>query len=502
MNNERQAFYEKLPGVDTLLEDGRIKALIERFPRALVVEGIRNFLERERQSIASQDPPPSIDFDEIIEALVVWAEDSLSRSLKHAVNGTGIVLHTGLGRAPLALSAQKALMDAVKSYSTLQIDQETGKRGDRYAHVEKLLIRITGAEAAMVVNNNAAATLLILNTLAGGKEVLVSRGELVEIGGSFRIPDVLRRSGAELVEVGTTNRTHLKDYTQAITSKTGLILRVHQSNYRIVGFTSLVPIRDLAELARSYGIPIVDDLGSGALVDLSRWGLTREPTVQESIASGSDVVCFSGDKLLGGPQCGIIVGKKEYVDRMKKNQLTRALRCCKMTYAVLEETLRLYLDDATLPEKLPVLRLLTEPLEDIKKRCQLLSKRLKKITGEKAALEIIPDESEAGSGSLATELLPTWALAISVPGFSAEELAKKLRMASPPIFGRIRADRFLLDSRTIDRSDFVAIESALSQTIHPVPHSDAPGKPNGIAESILNEVKEISSENPPPEGMM
>ena len=463
---------KQLPKVDRLLEDPRIDFLTSTCPRILVVEGIRSILENLRESILQgSTEPPDLDFETIVAQIVKWSENTLGRSLRRAVNGAGIILHTGLGRAPIAANAQKALADTVSHYCTLQQDRETGKRGDRYAHVESLLKRITGAEAALIVNNNAAATLLILNTLAEGKEVIVSRGELVEIGGSFRIPDVMRRSGARLVEVGATNRTHLKDYAEAITSDTGLILKVHQSNFRIVGFTKQVAIGELVELGRSHGLPVVDDLGSGALVDLSRWGLPKEPTVQESIDAGADVVCFSGDKLLGGSQCGVIVGKERVIQSMKTNQLTRALRACKMTYTVLEATLRLFLDEEMLMTAHPVVRMLTEPAEHVKKRCQRLKRRLKDVIEEHGSLEIVGDRTEIGSGSLATETLPTWTVAVQIHALSTEDLARRLRWCDPPVYSRVKDGRVQLDCRTVLPEELDWIVSGIESIVADLPET-------------------------------
>jgi L-seryl-tRNA(Ser) seleniumtransferase len=299
--------------------------------------------------------------------------------------------------------------------------------------------------------------MLILNTLGEGKEVVVSRGELVEIGGSFRLPDVMKQSGARLVEVGTTNRTHLKDYKNAISPNTALILKVHQSNYKIYGFTNEVLIGDLSSLAHQHNILAVDDLGSGALVDLSRWGLPKEPTVRDSVAAGSDVVCFSGDKLIGGPQCGIIIGKREIIERIKNNQLTRALRCDKMTFAVLEATLRLFLDEGKLLSQHPVLRLLIMSLDEIHMRCEHLRAGLTTIIGQKGTVSLEQDSSEAGSGSLATVSLPTWVVAVTINAVPGDEIARRLRLVKVPILGRIKDQKFLLDGRTIrdDEIEFV-----------------------------------------------
>jgi L-seryl-tRNA(Ser) seleniumtransferase len=379
------------------------------------------------------------------------------------VNGTGIILHTALGRAPLAEAAQEALATAVKNYCTIAIDLGTGKRGDRHAHVAGLLQKLTGADAALVVNNNAAATLLILNTLAEGREVVISRGELVEIGGSFRIPDVMARSGAVLVEVGTTNRTHLRDYRNGLTDRTAVILKVHQSNYRIEGFTSQVPIEELAALGRERNMLVVDDVGSGALVDLSRYGLPREPLVRDSIAAGADAVCFSGDKLIGGPQCGIIVGKKAVIDRLKTNQLMRALRCDKLTYAVLEATLRLFLDEEWLRRHHPVVSMLAMSEGEIRKRCGRLRRALTQVLAPGDEVRVEKDTSEVGSGSLAAIPLPTWVAALNLQGMPAELLAARLRAAEVPVIGRVKEGRFLLDGRTIRNDEIPLVVAAMKQ---------------------------------------
>lgn len=454
MPNDRKELLKKLPKVDKLFRDPRMKPLAARYPKKMVMEEIRLCLKKYRENILKQsDMSDTIEYETIVDELIIRAAARLENSLKRAVNGVGVILHTALGRAPFAEDAQRALMDAVAHYCTIQINQETGKRGDRYAHVENLLRQITGAEAALVVNNNAAATMLVLNTLSKGKEVIVSRGELVEIGGAFRIPDVMERSGAILREVGTTNRTHLKDYKNAIDEEvTGLILKVHQSNYSIIGFTKMVDCEDLSSLAHENGLLLFDDLGSGALLDFSRWGLPYEPTVQESLKAGSDVICFSGDKLVGGPQCGIIVGKEEPITRMKNNQLCRAFRCDKMTFAVLEATLRLFLDENKLVKNHPTIRMLLEKPYEVKKRCMSLKRRIKVALGDKVQLRVMEDFSEVGSGSMSSKDLPTWVVSIRSKKMSPEDLANKLRMNNPPIYGRISEDRFLLDCRTI-RSD-------------------------------------------------
>ena len=465
MSPEPKLLLQRLPKVDKLLENPRISVLLQLHPRSLVLDEVRAYLDELRAAIVDARLTDVPEQEALVDGLVERIDVALAPGLRRGVNGVGIVLHTALGRAPFAESAQRALQEAAKHYCTLQIDLETGKRGDRYRNVERLLRRITGAEAAIVVNNNAAATLLILNTLALGREVIVSRGELVEIGGSFRLPDVMKRSGATLVEVGTTNRTHLKDYKNAITPETGLILKVHQSNYRIVGFTSQVPIAELAQLGHQHNIPAADDLGSGALVDLSRWGLPKEPMVQESIAAGADVVCFSGDKLLGGPQCGIILGKREIVERIKANQLTRALRCDKMTFAVLEATLRLFLDEKKLLADHPVLRLITMPEEEIRDRCDRLRQKLSQLFGADGSVSVVGDASEVGSGSLAAVMLPTWVVAITIKEKGPEQVARALRLAHTPVFGRIKEQQFLLDCRTIRDDEIDLIVAGFKETL-------------------------------------
>ncbi len=454
MPNDRKELLKKLPKVDKLFRDPKMKPLASRYPKKMVMEEIRICLKKYREKILKETGPiDNIEYDLIVDELIANASIRLGNSLKRAVNGVGVILHTALGRAPFAEDAQRALMDVVAHYCTIQINQETGKRGDRYAHVEKILCQITGAEAALVVNNNAAATMLVLNTLSKDKEVIVSRGELVEIGGAFRIPDVMERSGAVLKEVGTTNRTHLKDYKQAIDEETtGLILKVHQSNYSIIGFTKMVEVEELSKLAHENGLLLFDDIGSGALIDFERWGLPHEPTVQDSIKDGADVTCFSGDKLVGGPQCGIIVGKEDVITRMKDNQLCRAFRCDKMTFAVLEATLRLFLDERKLVKHHPSIRMMLEKPYEVKKRCMSLKRRIKVTIGSNVQLRVMEDLSEVGSGSMSSKDLPTWVLSIRSKKMSAEDLATKLRMYNPPIYGRINEGHFLLDCRTI-RSD-------------------------------------------------
>ena len=376
-NSPRRELLDGLPGMPALLNHPQIRSLREAHPTLYVNDIVRRELDGVRQLIldAPTDALADIKLDEstIVERAQQVIRRALEPSVGRAINAAGVILHTALGRAPLAQAAREAVNLALDGYCTLAINRETGRRGDRHLHTDRLLSHLTGAEAGMIVNNNASATMLILNTLAQDREVIVSRGQLIEIGGAFRIPDVMARSGCKLVEVGTTNRTHLRDYEGAITEETAILLRVHTSNFRIIGFTKEMPLKDMVELGRSKGIPVVDDIGSGALVDLSEYGLPKEPLVQESVRDGADVICFSGDKMLGGPQCGIIVGRRTLIESIKRNPLTRALRCDKMTYAAVEATLKLYLEPDKLPRIHPVLQMITEPAASVRRRAQALN---------------------------------------------------------------------------------------------------------------------------------
>jgi len=449
----RQKLLDQMPGMPGLLNHPEIRALREVHPTLFVNDIVRRELDGLRQKILEAPEEQllriQIDEAEIARRALDLISRAVAPSLNRAINAAGVILHTALGRAPLAPAAREGVHLALTGYTTLAINLETGKRGDRHLHTNRLLSHLTGAEAGMIVNNNAAATMLILNTMAVGKEVIVSRGQLVEIGGAFRIPDVLARSGCKLVEIGTTNRTHLRDYENAISPDTALLLRVHASNYRIIGFTSEVSVKELVDLGRKKGLPVVDDIGSGALVDLKKFGLPEEPLVQDSIRDGADLVCFSGDKMLGGPQCGVIVGRRDLVERIKRNPLTRALRCDKMTYAAAEATLKLFLEPDKMPETHPVLRMITELPASVKQRAQNLKRRIAPRLADKAELSIVAGETEMGSGSLPGRSIPTFLLQIKPKSANPDDLAARLRLGNPAVFTRIAEDALLLDLRTV-----------------------------------------------------
>ena len=418
--------------------------------QALVKKCIQQVIERERKKILNDDHlyemPKEKDWNELFMLEIAQKNDN---NLKQVINATGVVVHTNLGRSVLSDKAAQAVARAAASYSNLELNLSSGKRGSRYSLVEEILCDIIGCEAALVVNNNAAAVLIVLDTLAKGKEIIVSRGQLVEIGGSFRIPDVLEKSGAKLVEIGTTNRTHLADYQKAITDETAILLKVHSSNFRVIGFTSEVAAEELVGLAHKHSIVAVEDLGSGCLVDLSRFGLASEPTVQEVVRAGVDVVTFSGDKLLGGPQAGIIVGKSEIIQKIKANPLNRALRIDKFTLAALEATLREYYTLEEALAHIPTLTMLTVAADVVKKRAQKLKNRIQGPLQENCAVEIVATESKVGGGAMPEYTLPSWAVALLPKNCSPNTLEQDMRHFQPPVIGRIDNDRLLLDMRTV-----------------------------------------------------
>ncbi len=447
MSDPRRA----LPSVDTLLRAAPARALLERAPRTLVVDAVRDALERARRE-PERAPRDEGSWAAAIEAAFA---DRERRSLRPVFNATGVVLHTNLGRAPLPAAAIAAMQEVAAGYSNLEYDLERGARGSRHTHCAALLREITGAEDAMVVNNGAAALLLAVNTLALGREVIVSRGELVEIGGSFRIPDVMGRGGAQLVEVGTTNRTHLRDYLGVITPMTGAIVKVHRSNFTMQGFVAEVSVESLASELGAEGPPIISDLGSGLLVALDEWGLRGEPLVSDAVRSGAAVITLSGDKLLGGPQAGIALGRRDVIERMRSNALTRALRVDKLTMAALEATLALYRDPATAVREVPTLAMLTAPLERVSERASTMCSRLA-AAGHRAA--VVPSSASVGGGSFPTTQLPSAAVAIEG---DAEALEARLRGAARPVIGRIEEGRLLLDLRSVPERDADALTGAV-----------------------------------------
>ncbi|UCE22626.1 MAG: L-seryl-tRNA(Sec) selenium transferase, partial [Candidatus Aminicenantes bacterium] len=426
----------KLPSVDVLMKTKEAQALIEKYSRDLVANAVRGVLTELRSEIrkagVNSFPEAKLSSGNILKRVEKDLQETFSSSLNQGINATGVILHTGLGRAVLSEDAREAIHRASDGYCTLAIDIETGRRGHRDVHLEGLLCELTGAEAATVANNNAAATMLILNTLAQGREVIVSRGQLVEIGGAFRMPDVMEASGAILREVGTTNKTHLKDYVAAINENTGAIMRVHHSNYRIVGFAEEPSIEDLSKVAQEHNIPLIDDLGSGALLDLKEFGIETEPLVQDSVKAGVDVACFSGDKLIGGPQAGIIVGKELTLKRIKKNPLMRALRVGKLTIAGMEATLRLFLNLEKLKDKHPVYKMFSLTIDELEKRGQKIKKKIQAEISKEAELSLEDGGSQVGSGSVPVETIPTRLLKVQSASTSAENLAKKLRASNPP----------------------------------------------------------------------
>ena len=467
----RQQFLRKIPSVDDILSRPKMMDLLKIHARHVVVEAVRKGLGRLREEILHREELPELG-DNLFENLYSLFQKEIDLQvqprLRRVINATGVVIHTNLGRAPLHPSAIEHLIEVSKAYSNLEYDLDRGERGSRYTHVEEILCRLSGAESALVVNNNAGAVLLVLNTLAEGKEVIVSRGELVEIGGAFRIPDVMKRSGGLLREVGTTNRTHFTDYQEAIGPQTALLLKVHTSNFRVMGFTSEVSLQDLVQLGKERQLPVVDDLGSGCLIDLTRYGLEKEPTVQETIKTGVDAVTISGDKLLGGPQAGIILGKKKILDLFKTNPLTRALRIDKLTLAALESTLLLYLGEERAMEEIPTLRMLSLDTKRLKRRGKRLLKRFSGMANKKMTFILREDVSRVGGGALPLQNLPTLVVAIKPVEVSVNSLEENLRKGDPPIVCRISKEELILDMRTVFDEEIpllaAGIEKALTQT--------------------------------------
>jgi L-seryl-tRNA(Ser) seleniumtransferase len=459
-----QSLLARLPKVDQLLARPELSALLDDLPRSVIKEAVRIQLERMREGIlagaALEDQ--ALEIGSVARAAAERARDLAKPSLRGLINATGVVVHTNLGRSLLAESALQRLLTLNRTYTNLEYNLEAGRRGSRYDHASGLLADLTGAEAAIVVNNNAAAVFLCLQTLAQGREVIVSRGQLVEIGGSFRIPDVMARSGAILKEVGATNKTHLHDYENAITSQTALLLKVHTSNFAVVGFHKEVPLEELRELADRYHLPVMEDLGSGTLMDFSRFGLAKEPTVQEAVAAGADIVTFSGDKLMGGPQAGIILGRKELVEAVRKNPVNRAMRIDKLTLAALEATLELYREPEKALELIPTLRMISTPYDELRSRAANLMRRLNRLGLPKLKVATREGASRVGGGALPLAALLTRLLEITVEGMSATKLEAGLRAGDPPIICRLEDGQLLMDVRTLLPGDDKLIADALA----------------------------------------
>jgi L-seryl-tRNA(Ser) seleniumtransferase len=457
---DRKQLLSALPKIDEA-----IAGLSDRttsIPAQLIKLAVRHCINAERQRILRDEQDCSLlthkQWDErLLEAITLKNQMNLRR----VINGTGVVIHTNLGRSILSAPIVDTLKQAGAHYTNLEFDLASGKRGSRYSLVEEIICDLTGAEAALVVNNNAAAVLLALDTLADSKEVIVSRGQLVEIGGSFRIPDVIAKSGAHLVEVGATNRTHLADYEKAINDKTALLLKVHTSNFRVIGFTSEVSAEELVTLAQTKGLPVMEDLGSGSLVDLSPFGLPPEPTVQQIVKAGVDVITFSGDKLLGGPQAGLIVGKKEFIDRIKRNPLNRALRIDKFTLASLEAVLRNYYDLDQALTRIPTLRMLTQPVDLIKNRARRLMRRMHSTVHPICSMNLLATMSRVGGGAMPEHGLPSWAVAFKPAHLPVSAMEKGLRKLPVPVIGKIEHESLLLDMRTIDDNEIPELAASL-----------------------------------------
>ena len=445
----KNILFRNIPKVDVLLENPRIKNLIKEYSRNVIVDVIRSEISKLRNFIKENDDTILIEkeINSLVENIEKETLKVYSYNIKKVINATGTILHTNLGRSIISKKHAQYLSEVVTSYSNLEYNLEKGKRGERYSHFEELVCKITGAEAAMAVNNNAAAVMLVLSTMAKEKEVIVSRGELVEIGGKFRIPDVMKSSNAHLVEVGTTNKTHLEDYEKEINENTGALLKVHQSNFKIMGFTESVNIKDLCNLGKEKNVPVIEDIGSGVLIDLSKYNLEYEPTVQDSIKAGVDVVSFSGDKLLGGPQAGIIVGKAKYINEMKKNPLTRAFRIDKFTATVLELIFKEYLDEENAIKNIPVLSIITKDIKEIEKNANILYEKLKNL--KNASIQIENTFSQIGGGSLPLEQLQSKCITINPKNMSTALFEEKLRQNENPVVGRIENDKLIIDMRCI-----------------------------------------------------
>ena len=460
---EQESLYRLLPPVSKLRDDCQKTESLQHFPTSFLLKTIQETLETLRQEIQQQQwNAKKLSDIEWISFIAQKCQEEITPKTIRVLNGTGVILHTGLGRAPLSEASLQAIQEQVRGYTLVEVERNSGERNEREVHLRKLLQKITHAESAVIVNNNAAATVLVLNEMAQGKEVIISRGQLVEIGGSFRIPEIMECSHAILREVGATNKTHLNDYEKAIGPNTAMIMKVHPSNFRIVGFTESVPLEELVALGQKYQLPVVDDLGSGALIDLEKLNLEAEPTVQDSLKSGADLTLFSGDKLMGGCQAGIIVGKERFVQRLRKNPLYRAFRVDKLTLAVLEATLLHFLDESWALEKVPTLRMIRLPKEELTQRAQILKTKLESFSLP-FRIQLRDDFSAIGSGSLPTVHLPTTVLTFQHSHWDAKQFAQKLRLNTPCVFTRIQENQVCLDLRTIFPDEETLLETAFRQ---------------------------------------
>lgn len=468
MKDAQQSLLRDLPAVDSLLVSPQTAELIARHGRPETARSLRAVISSLREAILGGHPVSDTDLQPstIVNKAAAALQEQSAAQLRRAVNATGILLHTGLGRAPMPESVQQRLADA-SGTCTLQIDLQTGRRARREQNILDLARQLTGAEDAALVNNNAGATLLVLRALASGREVIISRGELIEIGGSFRLPEIMQESGAILREVGTTNKTHLRDYEQALSPKTGLLMKAHKSNYRIEGFAKEVGIADIVSVGRKHGIPVVDDLGAGALVDMRKYGLPHEPTVQESVAAGADIVLFSTDKLIGGPQGGLIVGRKELVDRVRSQPLYRALRVCKLTLAALETTLRTFLAPDLLPERHPLYRMIVRSFAELEKQAADLAAAIRAIHPD-WKVSVVSQQAFLGGGSLPGEAIPSVAVSMAAPETGADDLARSLRTAEGvAVIPRIEDGRVLLDMRTVMPEELETVLNAIRKCSAP-----------------------------------
>ncbi len=471
MPGEHHDSVRALPSITRLLEHEEVQRWLLEHPRAMVVTALRAATERARRQLLSRQQRSAVSADEIVGLAGQQLRTALAPSLREVINATGVVLHTGLGRAPLARRVAAAISRVAQGYCNLELDLTSGRRGHRHDHVAGLLCELTGARAATVVNNNAAATLLVLNTLSEGREVIVSRGQLIEIGGSYRLPDVMTKSGAILRPVGTTNRTRITDYANAINDRTGLLLHVHTSNYRILGFSESVEIEPLAALAHERGLPVFDDLGSGAMFDLTTVGLPAEPNVPRSIRAGADVISFSGDKLLGGPQSGIILGSEQIIQELNNSPLMRTFRVDKLTLAGLEATLHMYRDPQQAAKEAPALAMLTTPLATLTDRARRLAEALRKAAPDEV-FDVSDDVSFAGGGSLPAEPFPTRIVMWRPRRTAPDRVLSRLRAASRPVVARLRHDAVLFDARTVQDREIEQLASAVAQAAAESPPPD------------------------------